>query len=306
MISVIMATFNGAVTLPSTLEAFCRLERPRGGIAFVVINNASTDQTASILRRFLSKLPLTILWEPRKGKSNAINRGIAEATGDLLVFTDDDVLPERDWLCRFLDAAETHPEVDLFAGKVRLFYPKKPPGWLQQLEAQGRAYAATPASLSRGPISPDQLKGPNFMIRRKALADERFLPDIGGKSPGDETEFARRLTNKGHRLFFIPEASVMHIVRSHELGLRPVLARYFRIGRGVQRIRIAPTPTGSYRTWLGYPRFVFRQVIGDFFKAAQCLLRNRPAEGVGCLMNASVRIGQAHQWRLERSAKAPE
>jgi hypothetical protein len=199
-----------------------------------------------------------------------------------------------------------HPEADLFAGQVRLLYPKTPPSWLQQLEMQGRAYAATPASLSRGSISPHQLKGPNFMIRRKALANEIFLPDIGGKSPGDETELAIRLTKNGHRLFFIPEASVMHIVRSNELGLRPVLARYFRIGRGIQRICGHLAPSGHYRTWFGYPRFVFRQILGDFCRSGQFILRNRRAEAVGSLMNASVRIGQAYQWRLERSAKAPQ
>ena len=61
MLTVLFATFNGAHTLPTVLEAYRNLEEPDGGWKLVVVDNGSTDDTPIILNRFKDLLPLTCL-----------------------------------------------------------------------------------------------------------------------------------------------------------------------------------------------------------------------------------------------------
>ena len=76
MISVIFSTFNGEKTLPLMLEACTNLNTLNIEWELIAINNNSTDQTESILQQYLSKLPLQILFEEKKGKNNALNTAL--------------------------------------------------------------------------------------------------------------------------------------------------------------------------------------------------------------------------------------
>ena len=65
----------------------------------LVVNNNSTDKTEEIVREYCRVHPrFKYVFESRQGLSHARNAGIAKATGDILAFTDDDVLAEQDWL----------------------------------------------------------------------------------------------------------------------------------------------------------------------------------------------------------------
>src|SRR5215471_5623735 len=98
MLTVLIATRNGAHTLPRCLAALGQLIAPVGGWKLIVVDNGSTDATREIVESFADRLPLTYLLEPRPGKNAALNAGLDHVEGDLVVFTDDDVLARPDWL----------------------------------------------------------------------------------------------------------------------------------------------------------------------------------------------------------------
>jgi L-malate glycosyltransferase len=62
---VLIATYNGATTLPHILKEYAYLESPAGGWKLVIINNGSTDHTREVIASFFQRLPLTYLYEPR-------------------------------------------------------------------------------------------------------------------------------------------------------------------------------------------------------------------------------------------------
>jgi glycosyltransferase involved in cell wall biosynthesis len=93
-----MATHNGADTLPVVLEAYTTLQSPEGDWKLVIVDNGSTDSTNEIIHAFTKRLPLTYAFEPRRGKNRALNTRLASGSGDLIVFTDDDTIPQPDWL----------------------------------------------------------------------------------------------------------------------------------------------------------------------------------------------------------------
>ncbi|MGH9366111.1 MAG: glycosyltransferase, partial [Thermoanaerobaculia bacterium] len=119
MLTVLIATHNGAGTLPEVLEAYGRLHSPEGGWKLVIVDNASTDETERVLRSFARLLPLLSIHVAEQGQNLARNRGLAEVAGDLVVFADDDALPHADWLARLRAAADAHPDFGLFGGAVR-------------------------------------------------------------------------------------------------------------------------------------------------------------------------------------------
>lgn len=270
MFSLIIAVHNGAATLPRTLNALSRIHHPACGLEIIAVDNASTDQTREILESHATNLAMTILVEPRQGKSFALNTGIGHASGDFIVFTDDDVVPDPEWLTAYLDAAERHLDVGIFAGQVRHEWEALPPPWLKYLADIGKSYGGTPVDLKEQTISSGAIKGCNLMVRRSTLAHTRFSEVAGvnfsaeaPSSGGEDTLFARELAKPDNDILFVPRACVRHIVRAHEVGIRPVFSRYVRIGGS------CPIDAKGSITIFGYPGWGLRQAASE---AAICLL----------------------------------
>jgi len=304
MISVLVATHNGAPTLPLTLEAFCALDIPDSGVEFIVVDNASTDDTAEILESYKKRLPLKILYEPTPGKTHALNQGLAAVAGELVLFSDDDVIPDRNWLTAYMAAADAHADTDIFAGQVRHYWQKKPPKWLERLAAEGKSYGGTHIDRPHGPIEAHAVKGANFMVRAHVFQNHKFREDVGYGAggqmvAGDETDFVRRLLDAGLKSWFVPEARVRHIVRPYQVRIWPVLQRYFRIGRGTEAVGAQTFPQ-DLPTLFGYPRYLCKILPPKALRACGHFLRFDPYSGMNILIEIAVTCGRAFQWRQTR------
>src|SRR5689334_18641740 len=86
-VSVIICTYNRCDHLRRTLETFCGLKLPANvSWEVLLIDNNSNDRTREACENFGAKLPIRYIFEPRQGKSFALNHGIQEAKNDLLLF----------------------------------------------------------------------------------------------------------------------------------------------------------------------------------------------------------------------------
>jgi len=306
MISVILATHNGAEVLERSLAAMAALRRPAGGAEVIAVDNASTDATAEILRAHAAKVPLTVLHEPRRGKSFALNRGLAAASGDLLVFTDDDVLPDPDWLEAYAEAARRHPECRLFAGQVRHQWDAPPPRWLDYLAGAGLSFGGTPLDREEGPISYGQVKGANFMVPRWALGETRFCEAPGvnytgthTSAGGVDTRFALDILGREGAAWFVPEARLRHIVRARQVGLRPVFQRYLRIGAGTIHQNPDYFAAASPKLF-GYPLSGLGAALRHAAGGAYRLLRRQDDQAARRMVFLALTLGRMREWRLRR------
>ena len=97
-LSLIVATYNRAEQLLTTLRSVAAQTAPAAEWECVVVDNNSTDDTAARFEEFLSAhpgLPLRRVSETRQGLSWARNRGIAETTGDIVAIIDDGATVKR-------------------------------------------------------------------------------------------------------------------------------------------------------------------------------------------------------------------
>jgi len=121
-ITVAICTFNRAKLLARTLSCVEGVAVPDGiELQLVVVDNNSTDETDSVLSSFESRLPLLRLFEPKQGHTNARNTAIEHARGELILWTDDDVLVGREWIAEYARAAQSQPEAAFCARYGRRF-----------------------------------------------------------------------------------------------------------------------------------------------------------------------------------------
>jgi glycosyltransferase involved in cell wall biosynthesis len=244
--SVLVATRNGAATIGRLLDALCALVPPPGGWEAVIVDSASTDGTAALVASYRDRLPLTLLAEARPGKNRALNRGLGHIAGDLVAFTDDDVVPEPNWLAALREAADSQPDFTVIGGLILPCWEAPPPAWILETVPLGVAYALLPDELE-GPGDPKMFWGPNVAIGRGAVFDAgiRFDETIGPDGTpdyamGSETEMNLRLAALGHRFWRTRAAVVRHIVRARAFEWEWLIARAHRSGRGAQRLGRTP------------------------------------------------------------------
>ena len=128
---IVVCTYNRAESLRETLNA---LRAQRTGTSrrweVIVVDNNSKDRTRQIVEEMQREWPLLRYeFEQAQGLSHARNHGIAAARGDVLLFTDDDVLPEPDWLETTLSGLEKH-HADACGGYIAPIWETPPPAWL--------------------------------------------------------------------------------------------------------------------------------------------------------------------------------
>lgn len=237
MTSVVFATRDGARTLRPMLEALCGLDTPPSAYEIIAVDNGSRDDTVDVLESYTSRLPIRVLSCPSPGKNAALNLGVGQATGDLVVLTDDDVLPAPDWLSAFRDLSAAHPGVSVFGGRIVPEWPSVPPDWVLDQVDLAVCFAIHAETMEESRTAPWLIWGANMMVRGVVFGQgfrfhEGLGPSAGEYIMGGETEFVFRLLAAGHRSLVSPRPEVRHMIRQQQLTEEWLLGRARRHGRG--------------------------------------------------------------------------
>ena len=308
-LTVVICTWNRAPLLRRTLEGLRALQVPAGlEWDVLVVDNASTDETPRVLADFAGLLPLRALHEPRPGVSHARNTAVGEVRGDVIVWTDDDVLVAPDWLAAYADAARAHPGAVFFGGPIEPLFEGDPPPYLAAaLRAAPYAYAA----LDHGPEPVALVPEPrrwaftaNMAIRTAAQRRYAYDPTLGrNKSAlvgGEDTTLIRQIWNDGGHGQWVPRARVRHVIPAERQTVA-FLRRYFR-GKGAQ-IAIAEPEFGD-RMLLGVPRSALRSAVTNELRFRLHRLGRPPEVWLGDLQRAAQAWGYIGQARRQQQHAA--
>src|SRR5438309_1029686 len=131
-ITVILCTYNRYQSLRNALDSVAASVLAESvEWEVLVVDNNSNDQTRKVAQEFCTAHPhrFRYLFEPRPGKSHALNAGIREARGNIVAFMDDDVTVHQDWL-QNLTAELRHDEWAGAGGRIVPQWSFAPPRWL--------------------------------------------------------------------------------------------------------------------------------------------------------------------------------
>lgn len=243
--SVLICTFNRAALLDATLDSLRRVQSAHPW-EVVIIDNNSNDGTRAVIERHQRAfpVPLRYLFEGRQGKSFALNTGLEQSRGDVVLFTDDDVQVSPHWIDAAIAPLAAQGDIDYTGGPVRPMWGAPPPGWIDQTRGDlwGTLaildYGAEPfvfEARQRIPL------GVNMAVRR-ALIDRiggfhTGLGRRGGSLLGQEqAEFFARSRAAGARGLYVPAMELHHHVPRERLT-----KRYFRrwwFWKGLARARV--------------------------------------------------------------------
>jgi GT2 family glycosyltransferase len=108
LISIVVPTYNGRLRIKNTLDAlFC--QDFSGEIEIVVVDDGSTDGTADHVREYCDKI--RVISQSNQGPAVARNLGAQIASGEIILFTDDDCIPQKDWLQQMLGPFTKDPDI---------------------------------------------------------------------------------------------------------------------------------------------------------------------------------------------------
>jgi len=263
-ISIILCTYNRDKVLANALRSIARSSMPVSiEWEVLVVDNNSNDQTRKIVGEFSTRYPnrFRYLFEPQAGKSYALNTGIQEARGDILVFTDDDVTVRATWL-QNLTAQLAGKN---WVGAGGRTFPEKEFTAPQWMDREDENVLAPLAVFDLGNDACDLRESPygNNMAFRKEVFEKYggFQTDLGPR-PGcvirnEDTEFGGRLLAAGERLRYEPSAVVYHAVLPR-IRKEYFLAWWFDKARSDIR-ELGVPPNGGW-TIVGIPLFLSRRL----------------------------------------------
>ncbi len=241
-LTIAIPTHNRSRLLRATLTSIDSLQLPSDySTEILIIDNNSTDDTASVIGEFAatSHLPIRRIFEPRQGSSFARNRAVDEASGDYLLFIDDDAVAEPRWALELLDTLERRL-LDAACGIVLPRWPVPPPRWLGP-SVYIKLAVHNEARLRAAPK--DEIEhihnyfSANVGFRRDAFARfGKFREDLGvvGGNPisGEDTELFERFMHLGGAVGFASAARVHHLIPPERMTRSYLRRKSYAFGFG--------------------------------------------------------------------------
>jgi glycosyltransferase involved in cell wall biosynthesis len=320
--SVVIPTYNRAAELKQTLASLANINHP-GSWEVIVVDNNSRDATPKIVAACAANFPtaLRYVFEPRVGRSAALNAGITAAKGEIIANTDDDVRFEPDWLQQAAMALNRE-QCDFVGGKVLPIWHGPRPAWLAD---NGGPHWAVIALLDFGPDPVEFGKryaplGVNLVFQREAF-DRAGLWDPGlGRKAGtllgqEVREWMLRARKAGLRGMYAPKMVVHHVIPADRLH-----KRYFRkwsYWHGVSRAILyqqhpidmqAPERTAldfvNVRMIFGVPRYMYRSCLESAFTMAKQRLKGEQVAAFERELDLWFFLGVLRQRWKDRNAGA--
>lgn len=225
-LSVLIPTHERMDTLPRVLQALSKQALAPEEYEIVVLDDGSKPGLAQYITRFAQQSPLSLryFYQDQAGPAAARNRALARAQCDLVLFLDDDLIPDADCLAMHLRFHSCHPDLEIvLMGAVQM----APELCVRQ---QIRQNETEISGLDR---QSGQLAWQHFRTGNASCKRE-FICQAGGFDEAliaaEDTELAARLAARGMKLFYAESIRVVHF---HPMRLDGFLTKARQYGEAL-------------------------------------------------------------------------
>jgi cellulose synthase/poly-beta-1,6-N-acetylglucosamine synthase-like glycosyltransferase len=216
--SIIVPSYNAANKIAFCLDSLLQLDFPQEKREIIVVDNNSTDKTKEIIFSY----PVTYVFEAKKTRGAARNKGISAARGKYIAFTDSDCIVDKNWLKILLEAIESDDNVVACGGKITAY----------KTDNIVEKFTEKKNKLSQELAIDSDI---NFQVPRVVTANAIFLKEALEKVglfdedliTSEDTELGWRLSFNGFQMKYVPEAIVYHV---HIRSLINFLMHQFEYG----------------------------------------------------------------------------
>ena len=215
-VSIIIPTYNRSHLIGITLESLIHQTYPKDKFEIIVVNNHSTDNTASIVHEWElnSNGLVKYYFESRQGSHFARNGVVKYAKGDLLYFTDDDMIADENLLVELVGVFKNE-QVGSATGRVLPHWEIEPPKWIKKYCTNG--WLSLYDMKDELFISDDDF---GVFSCHQAVKKDVFVkaggynPDIvNGEWLGDnETGLNLKIKSLGYKFAFVRSSITNHII----------------------------------------------------------------------------------------------
>lgn len=214
-VSVIVPVYNDAQRIGQCIKALLGQTYPHTHFDVLIVDNGSTDDTPAVIKQY----PVKMLIEDAIQSSYAArNKGIRNAKGTVIAFTDADCIPAPDWIEKGVENLMRVPNCGLVAGRInQLFKDPKRPNAVE-------IYESIMHFRQKRYVQRDRYGATATVFTYKKVFEKVGLFNVTLKSGGDN-EWGRRVFSFGYKQIYADDACVDHPTRYSLKQLRDRIIR---------------------------------------------------------------------------------
>jgi glycosyltransferase involved in cell wall biosynthesis len=210
-LTVVIPTYNRAGVLKKALDAYRMQSAPESIRELIVVDDGSTDGTENVVLQMSKELPFPVRYfrQSNKGPAAARNAGIREAASELILFTDDDIIPERTLVAQHLAWHNTYPDsVVALMGNLKWAADVEPTPFMGWYGSEALFCYASFAG--RTQLEYIYFYTCNISLKTQFLRINNGFDEDFKVAAWEDSELGFRLNKAGMRLLYNSEALAYH------------------------------------------------------------------------------------------------
>lgn len=306
-LGIVIPTYNGSHRIQKTLKSIHDMQRDSTITLKIYLIDNNSDPAHSIeykniTEEFKSSMDVHYMFEPKQGRSHALNTGISASPDDVLAFVDDDETVDASWANVILKYLSS-PSLSYIGGACLPNWHATPPRWLPAHEGKYRGVLGW-IELSDMDLDFNtegiELCGGNFAIKRSDLIQAgAFNTSLGRSSNnlmgGEDGDLHRRLKNLSLKGVYTPSLIIYHDIPTSRMTFKYHSRWSFWSGfsHGVRLATLTGADAGL-RKIAGIPLYLINKGLrGALTLAASIMKLQLLKDPVGAcgLMDASYSVG---------------
>lgn len=275
-ISLVICTYNRCGYLPAALDSVIKQNCEKDIFELIVVDNASTDETADIVKSFIANHPgwnLRYVFEDNKGLSFARNRGRKEAQAGIVAYIDDDVILFEDYVKNLESFFKTHSQAVGAGGRIIPRYEQGKPKWMNAYLKGFVGEVEHGSAIRKFDKKMKYPAGANMIYTRE------ILEKCGGfnnelKFRSDDKYIFYKVTELSDEVYYLPDVTLYHYIDKARLEFANFKKLFLKTGNEEKR----RVQSAGASLWAKGIEFLFKTAAAAVLYFL-FLIKGHPAKG---------------------------